>query len=163
MILLEPFEQKDFDHLIHWIDSEESLVQFAGPIFKYPLDYQQLTAYKLDGQRKAFRVKIAETKIVIGHAELYAISENTVKICRVLIGEKEFRGKGIGRQIIRNLVAEAFRNTAIEKIELNVYEWNTAAIQCYLKEGFNILSDCSGVIEINGRIWKSLKMNYLRG
>jgi len=47
MIKLEPFTSKDFLRLINWMDSERELVQFAGPIFSYPLTENQLTEYIL--------------------------------------------------------------------------------------------------------------------
>jgi len=37
MITLEPFDREDFERLINWVDNEEILVQFGGPIFSFPL------------------------------------------------------------------------------------------------------------------------------
>ena len=45
MIRLEPFTNNDFLRLINWMCSERELVQFAGPIFSYPLTENQLAEY----------------------------------------------------------------------------------------------------------------------
>ncbi len=37
MIKLEYFERNNFKQLIDWIDSEEFLLQWGGPVFSYPL------------------------------------------------------------------------------------------------------------------------------
>jgi len=36
-IRLEKFGRENYANLIAWVESEEALMQFAGPLFKYPL------------------------------------------------------------------------------------------------------------------------------
>ena len=47
----------------------------------------------------------------------------------------EFRGKGIGAQLLKACLAHA-KTFGLEKVELNVYTTNTAAIALYKKIGF---------------------------
>jgi len=54
MIKLEQFDETDFDRLISWVDSEEFMLQFAGPIFTFPLTIDQLESYISDKNRFAF-------------------------------------------------------------------------------------------------------------
>lgn len=77
MIKLEPFTRTDFNRLISWIDSEEFLIQFAGPIFTFPLTTEQLELYITDKNRFPFKVIKPETGVVIGHSEIYN-SENKI-------------------------------------------------------------------------------------
>lgn len=99
MIELEIFEQSDFKYLKKWIKTEEELIQFAGPIFDFPLTQNQIEDYLKDKNRKVYRVvyKTENDKQNIGIAELYNVSENTNKIARILIGEKSVRGKESGQ------------------------------------------------------------------
>jgi phosphosulfolactate synthase (CoM biosynthesis protein A) len=71
MITLEPFDREDFERLINWVDNEEILVQFGGPIFSFPLTIKQLEEYKNNKQRLSFKVVDQSNKIIIGHAELF--------------------------------------------------------------------------------------------
>ena len=48
----------------------------------------------------------------------------------------EFRGKGFGKILMDNTLQHAKNNNKIEKIELNVFESNKAAINLYRKIGF---------------------------
>ena len=48
MIKLVQFENTDFDRLISWVYSEEFMIQFAGPIFTFPLTTEQLELYVSD-------------------------------------------------------------------------------------------------------------------
>jgi RimJ/RimL family protein N-acetyltransferase len=105
MITLEPFDREDFERLINWVDNEEILVQFGGPIFSFPLTIKQLEEYKNDKQRLSFKVVDQSSKIIIGHAELFPSDDNkTMKVCRILIGDKKNRGQGFGQEIINELL-----------------------------------------------------------
>lgn len=159
MIHLAPFTQEDFNTLISWIDSEELLVQFAGPAFTYPLTAKQLTAYLEDKNRHAFKVIDAHNQ-AIGHAEVYKNEDNTAKICRVLIGHKASRGKGLGQELITQLVSFSIKNLRASSVELNVYDWNTPAIRCYEKVGFVIVPEKYTTITVKGNTWISLNMVF---
>ena len=157
MIRLEPFATSDFNKLISWVDSEEDLIQFAGPIFKFPLTERQLEKYLEDKSRFVFKVIETDPEQTIGHCEIY-LTEETVKLCRILIGEKSFRGKGFGLQIVNDLLEISFARFNKPFIELNVYDWNVSAIKCYEKVGFSINKDKINHIEVKGKIWNSLNM-----
>ena len=157
-IRLEPFGSDDFRRLISWVDSEELMVQFAGSIFTYPLTEEQLDTYLTDEKRHAFKVVYPGTNQVIGHAELYITDPSMALISRVLVGDKAYRGKGIGGQIIRRLTELAFGQFKVGAVELNVYDWNTAAIKCYEREGFTLNPDKVKTTEVKGQTWKAINM-----
>ncbi len=139
IIKLELFEEKDFDRLIKWAYEEETLIQFAGPIFTFPLTNEQLYGYISNKERLPFKVIDSVTNTVIGHAEISPSKEtNAIKICRILIGDKTKRGKGYGEKIIKSLLEIAFNELNKEKAELKVFDWNIGAIKCYEKVGFKI-------------------------
>ena len=159
MIKLVPFEKDDFEKLISWIDNEEFLVQFAGAVvFKYPLTKEQLVTYISDDKRFAYKVIEVKTNETIGHAEIYLVKPDMSRLCRILIGRKEYREKGIGQQIIQQLKDYSFDRFNVEIVELNVYDWNTSAIKCYEKVGFKINPNQTTTTEVNGRIWTAINM-----
>lgn len=160
MIRLEPFKQEDFKRLISWIDSEELLIQFAGAIFTYPLTEEQLKSYLEDSNRFAFKVIDTRFDNAIGHAEIYQTENSTAKICRVLIGDQSLRGKGFGQELIRELVSFSINQLQIPSVELNVYDWNTAAIRCYEKVGFVLDPERFTMMTVNGKPWKSMNMIF---
>ena len=163
MIKLVPFKEEDFEKLISWIENEKILVQFAGAVvFTYPLTKEQLETYIADDKRFAFKVVEVETNETVGHAEIYLVKPNVSRLCRVLIGREEYRGKGIGRQIMAQLMDYSFNRLSVEVVELNVYDWNTAAIKCYEKVGFTINPSVSSRVEVDGGIWTSVNMRVQR-
>ena len=158
MIKLEKFTEQDFERLINWIENEEVLVQFSGGIFKFPLTKEQLNEYLYSENIISFKIINLETNEVIGHSEIYQTENNEVKFCRILIGDENQRGYGIGKKIINELVKYSYKELNAKKIELNVYDWNKNAIVCYEKTGFEINTNKFSEIEVKGNKWISLNM-----
>lgn len=158
MIRLKQFTEDDFESLISWINTEEELVQFAGTIFQYPLTKEQLSTYNSNPAVNAFTVIEEEENIPIGHCEIFLAENEIPRLCRIIIGNKNFRGKGIGRQIVNELLELTFNKYNAEKVELNVYSWNTSAIKTYENAGFKVNPAKKKEIFINGISWISLNM-----
>jgi RimJ/RimL family protein N-acetyltransferase len=148
MITLEKFTEDDFDRLINWIKSEDGLILFAGPGFKFPLTREQLSDYINNDKRKVYKVVESKSKEVIGHCELNDINNNTknARVCRMLIGDESKRNKGYGRKVIQKLINVAFNELSLNNLTLKVYEMNSSAVKCYTNCGF----------EVKGKIYKSM-------
>lgn len=157
MIALEKFNEPAFATLINWVHSPEELMQFAGPGFSYPLTIEQLIESLKDPKRIAFKLIDSESNTHIGHAEIY-LTDNSAKLGRILIGDPTFRGKGLCKQIINELVNYVYSNTDRTLIELNVFDWNTGAIKCYEKTGFDINPGKTLERTVNGKTWIALNM-----
>ncbi len=163
MIIFEPFERNDFERLISWVDNEEILIQFGGSMFSFPLTIEQLEHYKDDKKRLAFKVIEQTGRTVIGHAELFPADNNqSIRICRVLIGDETKRRRGFGQQIVKELLKIAFLKLDKQNAELNVFDWNTNAIKCYEKVGFIINPNKASKLEVRGNIWTAINMTIDR-
>jgi len=159
MVYLEKFGSKDFQQLIQWVNNEELMIQFAGTrVFRFPLTSEDLEQYISDEQRHAYTIVDSNTKGVVGHAEIYMKPNQTVLLCRILIGDKNKRGQGIGQQVIPELCRIAIDELNAKLVELNVYDWNTSAIRCYEKSGFVLNPGVYNDVEMKGQIWRSLNM-----
>lgn len=142
-IELKPFEKIDFPRLIGWIKTPEFLLQWAGPIFNYPLDEPQLEIYLRGSQedppiRKIYKVMNTADRRVVGHIELNNIDlrNKAATICRVLVGDPSERRKGTGLQMVRRVLETGFDELGLHRIDLLVFDFNRVAIKCYEKAGF---------------------------
>lgn len=159
MIRLRKFSKEDYSNLIKWIDTEEILVQIAGRQMSFPVTEGQLDISQSDKNRNAFSIVDIESGRSIGHCELYML-ENSAKIDRLIIGDPSMKGKGLCRQIIKLLLEYGFNNLNQSTIELNVFDWNTAAIRCYEKAGFRKNPDKTMGFEVdNGKKWIAFNMS----
>lgn len=159
MITLEPFTIEDFLPLIHWIDSERELVQFAGPLFTFPLTKEQLTIYSSKEHLVPKKIVDIESGEVIGHCELN-FSNKVPRLSRILIGNKNFRGKGLGTQIIQLMIDEIQNIQSTDKVELKVFGWNNKALQLYERTGFIIEPEYTYKYKYkDDEFWTSLHMS----
>lgn len=161
MISLEPFDKQHYDDLISWVETEEELMQFAGPLFKFPLTPEQLDESLSDKNRIAFRLVDGETNKGIGHAEIFLL-ENSIKLGRILIGDKTYRGRGLCPNIMKLLMDYAFANLHKDLIELNVFDWNHGAIKCYEKVGFTINPEKKLLRHVRDQTWTAINMQIDR-
>lgn len=157
MIKLEAFGEEFFSDLISWVDSEEQLMQFAGPEFTFPLTKEQLEISLRDKHRFSFRVVNCKTNVTIGHSEIY-LTDHSAYLGRIIIGDKKQRGKGLGQQIVNLLLDFVFSKFDKIKVELNVFDWNIEAIKCYEKAGFVINPYKKNERQINNQIWTAINM-----
>lgn len=158
MIRLEPFSRDDFAKLISWIDSRELLVTIAGDVFSFPLTEDQLKSYLEDKNSHSFNLVDAISGATIGHAEILLAGDDLYKIDKLLIGDVSNRGKGIGQQVIRELLAYCFTMLNAKVVELNVFDWNIGGIRCYEKCGFKFNPDKKSTFQVDDRIWTTLNM-----
>jgi RimJ/RimL family protein N-acetyltransferase len=163
MIRLGKFERLDFDRLMNWIDSEESMVQFSGPVFSYPITYAQLEKYISADNRLVYKVIDSKTEEIIGHAELNNIDHKnkSARICRILIGDAANRNKGFGKAIIKELVRIGFEDLELHRLDLGVYDFNKQAIKCYQDCGFEIEGLLRETSKVGNGYWSAYNMSIL--
>ena len=167
-IELKPFERNDFLRLIDWIKTPEFLLQWAGAIFTFPLDESQLDIYLRGSQgdpplRKIYKVINTSDRRAIGHIELNDIDlrNKTAMVCRVLIGEPSLRGKGVGPQMLKELIEVGFGQFGLHRIDLLVFDFNQAAIRCYEKVGFRKEGHIRESRKIGNEYWSLYQMSIL--
>lgn len=162
MIKLTPFTQADFDLMISWIDNKELLIQIAGHQMIYPLTSDQLERYLLEENSFAFNVVDIASNKIIGHAQVLMVNEFTCKLDKVLIGDKSNRGKGLGQHLMDALLKLSFERFNALQVELNVFDWNIAAMKVYEKAGFLLNRDKTMQFKVGDKTWTAVNMTIDR-
>jgi len=168
MILLRPFAPSDFSRLIGWIESKETLIQWAGPTeFAFPLTDDQLRKYLSgsEGERCSRRIFTAETEDgkACGHLELGAISYNnqTASLCRVFVAP-DYRGQGLCAPMVQKALAFGFEELSLRRIDLRVFAHNSSAIRCYERSGFVREGFLRKSQKVGSLYWDTVVMAILR-
>ena len=168
-VLLKEFQSEDYERLISWVESPEFLLQWAGSIFQYPLTVEQLDSYrsvmlKVKPTRKIYSVFEAETNNHVGHIELNNIDlvNNSARMGRVLIGDKNTKGKGYGKEIVKAILKIGFEELKLHRIDLGVFDFNTAAIKCYESVGFTHEGVSRESRKMGNEYWNLLQMSMLK-
>lgn len=161
MIALQPFHIQDASALISNIKDQRALLQFAGPMYSFPLTEDQLDRDLSDENRTLFKIVDAESQNTIGHAQIF-LKEKTFLLGRILIWDENNRGKGYGKKVMQELLKYGFSNFNRELAELNVYDWNIGAIECYKKVGFAIDPEGKNEVNIDDENWVSINMKIYK-
>ena len=75
----------------------------------------------------------------------------------ITIGEEIARGKGIGYQALQYLEQE-IRKQGLKRIELGVFEFNTAAIKLYQRAGYREIGRIPDFTYWQGKMWQDIRM-----
>lgn len=170
MIELKFFDRSDFQQLINWIETPEFLLQWGGPNFSFPLNEQQLENYLKDANKDnsntlVYSVIDKETGNVIGHISLGNIDRKnkSARVGKVLVGDKNVRRKGIGQQMMTEILKVAFDELALHRVSLGVFDFNVSAITCYEKVGFikeGLLRDSRKIGDEYWSLWEMSILEY---
>ena len=78
------------------------------------------------------------------------------------IGEREFWGKGYGTDAMNIVLRYAFTEVNINRVSLNVFDYNPRAIRSYEKAGFRHEGRMRSYLNKEGKRWDMLFMGILR-
>ena len=103
------------------------------------------------GTKPLFECIVAEiNKRIIGMAIYYPRYSTwngpTIHLEDLIVSE-QYKGKGIGTQLYSNFIKMAL-NSGVKRVEWNVLDWNSPAINFYKKSGAKVLED-----------WRSVQMH----
>ncbi|AEV30504.1 acetyltransferase, ribosomal protein N-acetylase [Sphaerochaeta pleomorpha str. Grapes] len=168
-IQLVPFTEQDFEQLIEWSGDQAFLMQWAGPLFQYPLSPDQLFAYNRDANNEEtsvklnYRVVLTETQQSIGHISIGSIDrENaSARITKVIIGLPDLRGKGIGKAMVETALSICFGKLGLHKVSLGVYDFNITAVKAYERVGFSIDGVLRDARKVGDTYWNLIEMSIL--
>lgn len=166
MIELIDFEPSNFPVLRNWLPTERDLVQWGGPDLEHPVTDRQLEEMIAEGRstppRRLSWMAVDRTQALVGHIQVALDWRNGVaRIGRVMIAP-QMRGKGLALPLLKAAVRQAFSNPEIERTELNVYSWNTAAIRTYIKAGFSHEGVRRSSAKVGDERWDTAIMGMLR-
>lgn len=162
---LIPFTAQYFPILASWFKSEADVVQWGGPLMHYPLDDVQLQALLNEctvtpPRRKCWMAEDAGK--IVGHIELGFDWRNGDAIVQRVAINPEFRGCGLAEPMVRLAVKEAFAIPEIERLELNVFTFNTRAISVYSRIGFKQEGVRRSSTRVGNERWDGMIMAILR-
>lgn len=162
---LIPFASEHFSTLSSWFASEADVVQWGGPLLSFPLTEGQLHMMLAEGDTAppARLCWMAEQDgALVGHAQLgFDWRNGNALLARVAIAPAA-RGRRLADPMLRLVLDQAFARPEIERVELNVYAWNTPAIRSYERLGFKAEGVRRSSALVSGERWDTAMMGLLR-
>ncbi|WP_319536969.1 GNAT family N-acetyltransferase [uncultured Vibrio sp.] len=152
---LVEFKQNHFKQLVEWIKTDELNYLWGGPAYSFPLTVAQIKYHCAQEEVHPYLFSVNDENA--GFIELYKVSDDHYRICRVFISEA-FRGLGLAKEMMSLAIEKARNDLSAEMFSLVVFEHNTAARKCYESLGFATFTVESGTRYFNGESWKLLRM-----
>ena len=163
---LRSIEEDDFSLIHRWANDQKTThYMFTGQI---PLAATQTKkAYSREfnsASNVVFIIVDMQTNNPIGMVGLYDLHFTARKAeFRILIGDPDSRGKGIGTEVTTLIVKYGFERLNLHRIFLGVTDENKAAAKTYKKCGFKEEGTLQDDIYRNGRYYDTIRMALVRG
>lgn len=141
-IYLRPLQHGDLSGpYASWINDQEVMCYMEAGIF--PNTAEDLEAFfkNVTSRRDQVILAIMSKKLRrhIGNVKLGPIDwVHRRAHFGILIGDKQFWGKGVGTEATRMMVRYAFMRLNLNRVDLGVYAEHESAVRCYERVGFKI-------------------------
>lgn len=139
-VFLSKIEAADMKYIYEWFKDSEFLrfYDYLPPVPQTEDEVDKtFNDYENNVESEVFAIKLKENNHIIGIAGFDDIvKENKVATLFIGIGDKSIRGNGYGREALNLLLKHGFLELDFHRIQLNVLEFNLAAINLYEKFGF---------------------------
>lgn len=137
-IRLRAREEGDLDAFYRWINDWET-IKYLGQRYARSRDFERKWLALGDPSygNASFVVETLDGGVPIGWCGLHgATPEDRCAHLGIAIGDHDYLEGGYGTDIMRTLCGFGFAVLNLHRIDLTVYDWNTRAIRCYEKVGF---------------------------
>jgi RimJ/RimL family protein N-acetyltransferase len=164
-VRLRALDRADAERAHRWINDGQVREFLYG--VRYPVSMEDEERWLEGSTSSSFgRVVLAiETRegVHIGNVELRGVSaEDRRGELGILIGEKDYWGKGYGTDAIVTLLRFAFEVMNLHRVWLTTGQDNPRAIACYRRCGFREEGRLRQDRYLGGRYWDTIVMGVLR-
>jgi len=135
MYIHRSLENQDLETICNFPQSIEELF-FVSPKFKYPLTPEQILELLKDRYEPTVVVDKSKNEVV-AYANIYGL-DSTECSCWLgnVIVSHEYRGKGVAKYLLDNILDKAKHKLGMKKIQLSCHNTNSRGMAFYYKYGF---------------------------
>lgn len=121
-----------YDFALEWYQDEETVRLVDGKPNRYDLEHLRQMYEYLDDHGELYFIETLENNVwhPIGDVTFWQTD------MPIVIGDRNYRGKGIGRKVIRALIARA-HTLGYSRLEVEeIYDFNIGSRKCFESAGF---------------------------
>ncbi len=152
---------KDYESISTWIDNERTHALWCANLLPYPMTrksfHELLEKNAVDWTDSAYVATENDGQT----AGFFCYSVNTADntgFLKFVIVDKTKRGKGYGKAMLNLALQYAFLITGAKAVQLNVFNENASAKQCYGKLGFIERTIDKDVFSYQDELWSRCNM-----
>jgi RimJ/RimL family protein N-acetyltransferase len=161
-LVVEP--DTDTPTLIGWNrDSEFLRLADSNPAIFFNEKFEKKWLEKEVREGYSFKICTLMDDRLIGSLELSDVNPVTGNAwVGIAIGERGDWGKGYGTDALEVMLRFAFSELNLHRISLNVFEYNSRALNSYLRAGFKVEGRERETLQRDGKRWDLIFMGILR-
>jgi RimJ/RimL family protein N-acetyltransferase len=130
--------RSDLDILFKYMNSREIAYLTDHRITSYEEFYNHYSLY-LEGKAIDLKIMVIVLDgVVVGKMELGYDLEHKTGVFEIVIGNKQFWGKGIAKRALHVLFSLGFNNLGLNKLSCEVFGYNTRSLQFMQKQGMHL-------------------------
>ncbi|MFY4777344.1 GNAT family N-acetyltransferase [Metabacillus sp. RGM 3146] len=155
--------EEDSEIMLKWGEDSEYLRNVDTEI-AFPKTKEQLTTKgQKDLNEVYFRLRTIDEDHLIGFVAIHSIEwNNRAGLLAIGIGESSNRNKGYGSDALKLILRYAFHELNLDRVGLEVIEYNKGGIRSYEKVGFQQEGKKRSVVYRDGKRYDIIVMGVLR-
>ena len=159
---LSPMSTEDAEKYVLWLNDME-VAQYLTMAYQIiGVDVERETLERLVRQGYHFAIVESKKDELIGGCGLLNLDQiNACAEVGIFIGEKSYWNSGYGEEALRLLLDYAFNILNLHNIMLKVYAYNSRAVRCYRKIGFQEIGRRRQAKRIQGGSYDIIYMDIL--
>lgn len=139
-VQLGPVQREYLSQYVEWLNNWE-VSRFLAPGIPTLLSMDDEVEWYENRRRKGnsfvFAILTLADHRLIGNCGLENVDfKNRTAMFGIFIGDPKFQNKGYGTDAARTLLRYAFEQLGLNRVELEVYDFNPRAMRAYEKAGF---------------------------
>ena len=167
-IMLREYRTEDFSEIRKWVNDEATTRYLSSRFWpaQSDADTQEFLSRMMQASHNAYNFVIADlqTEAYIGQVDMFRVDwRQRQGELGIVIGLREMRHQGIGREALELMQRFAFRTLGMERLEIEVHMDNQPALSCYRRAGFTLEGVKRHAFWSDGRFADLGMMSVLRG
>lgn len=160
-MIIRTFKKEDAPIILRWIKNKTDLRKWSADRYRdYPATPDEMAQLYAPDNMTPLTAE-DENGNVIAHIAIRIPDIANPKAVRLgfIIVDDSLRGKGYGKELIRQTIEYARKNLNATSISLGVFKNNPPALHCYESVGFRKIG--LETYNIDGDTWEVIEMNLL--
>ncbi|KAA0549901.1 GNAT family N-acetyltransferase [Bacillus sp. BGMRC 2118] len=163
LVRLTAPKQSDVDIMAAWHEDAEFLRNVDTDVAKIKSIQQLEEEERRHSTSFYFRVRTLEEDKLIGFVVIHSVEwNNRSGMLAIGIGDAAYRGRGYGTDAIKLILQYAFHELNLNRVGLDVIEYNEKGIRAYEKAGFRQEGKMREAVLRDGKNYDRVIMGILR-
>ncbi|MBK3496519.1 GNAT family N-acetyltransferase [Viridibacillus sp. YIM B01967] len=155
--------EEDINIMVRWEEDAEYLRNVDTEIALPKTKEKLASEGKSDSNEAYFRLRTIADDHLIGFVTIHSIEwNNRAGLMAIGIGDSSNRNKGYGSDALKLILRYAFHELNLDRVGLEVIEYNKGGIRAYEKVGFQQEGRKRSVVYRDGKRYDSIVMGVLR-